>query len=233
MMTLPHFRMSVAPRTAGPIAPPLELCLDLGIVPEARVAPQESAERPRDSNDSAETPTIAGNKARAAPHEPAECPRDAETPATSRKKGSLYSDRKKGKWPHEWDSLAKFEAWRRQEELAYSIELIRSTVKRGNELWLDKRLYVCSHQPSGGWKNYQKKHPERQRKINSKKSGCHCRIVIKRYHHMPTILGRYEVEHNHEVGLANLTYTRMLRMAQERIKSMLQLKMDHRKIIHK
>ena len=74
MTTLLRFHMSVAPRMAGPIAPPLELCLDLGIIPEARVAPQESAECPCDSNDSAETPTIAGNEARAAPHEPAERP---------------------------------------------------------------------------------------------------------------------------------------------------------------
>ena len=57
--------------------------------------------------------------------------------------------------------------------------------------------------------------------------------MIKRYHHTPTILGRYEVEHNHEVGLANLAYMRMSRMAQEQIKSMLQLKMDRRKIMHK
>ena len=120
-----------------------------------------------------------------------------------------------------------------QEELAYSIELIGSTVKCRNELWLDKHLYVCSRQLSGGWKNYQKKHPEWQRKINSKKSGCHCQIVIKRYHHTPTILGRYEVEHNHKVGLANLAYTRMSRMAWEQIKSMLQLKMDRRKIVCK
>ena len=233
MTTLLHFRMSVTPRMAGLIAPPLELCLDLGIVPKAHVALQESAKRPHDLNDSAKTPTIARNEACAALHEPAERPRNAETPATLRKKGSLYSDRKKGKWPHEWDSLAEFEAWHWQEELAYSIELIGSTVKRGNELWLDKRLYVCSRQPSSGRKNYQKKHPGWQCKINSKKSGCHCRIMIKRYHHTPTILGRYEVEHNHEVGLANLAYTCMLRMAQEQIKSMLQLKMDRRKIMHK
>ena len=150
--------MSVAPRTAGPIAPPLELCLDLGIVPEACVAPQKSAECLHDSNDSTETPAIAGNEAHATLHKPAECPHNTKTPATSRKKGSLYSDRKEGKWPHEWDSLAEFEAWRWQEKLTYSIELIGSTVKRGNELWLDKRLYVCSRQLSGGQKNYQKKH---------------------------------------------------------------------------
>ena len=112
MTMLPRFCMSVMPRTAGLIAPPLKLCLDLGIVPEARVAPQESTKHLRDLNDSAKTPTITRNEARAAPHEPAKRPRDAKTPATSRKKGSLYSDRKKGKWPHEWDSLAKFEVWR-------------------------------------------------------------------------------------------------------------------------
>ena len=147
MTTLPCFCMSVTPGTNGPIAPPIELCLDLGIAPEARVM-QESAERPHNA-------------------------------ATSRKKGSLYSDRKKGKWPHEWGSLAEFDAWRRQEELVYSIELIGSSVHRGNELWLDKRLYMCSCQLTSGWKIYQKKYPKWQRKIDSKKSGCPCRIIIK------------------------------------------------------
>jgi hypothetical protein len=92
---------------------------------------------------------------------------------------------------------------------------------------------MCSRQPSGGWKNYQKKYPERQCKIDSKKSGCHCQIVIKRYHHTPTILGRYEVKHNHEVSLANLAYTHMSRIAWEKIKFMLQLKIDCREIVHK
>ena len=133
----------------------------------------------------------------------------------------------------EWGSLTEFDVWRQEEELAYSIELIGSTVKRGNKLWLEKRLYVCSRQLSGGRSRYQIKHPERRRKVNSKKSGCDCRIVIKCYHHTPTILGRYEKEHDHEIGLANLAYTRMSHAAQKKIRSMLELKIDRREIVRK
>ncbi|KAI0244922.1 hypothetical protein BJV78DRAFT_1290317 [Lactifluus subvellereus] len=177
--------------TTRPSAPPAKLCLDLGIIRnKPRATPQES-ERPHEHDDP---------------------PDSTETPATLRKKGSFYSDRKRGKYPHEWGSLAKFDVWHR-EELAYSIELIGSTVKPGNTLWLEKRLYVCSRQPSGGQSKYQKKHPKWWCKVDSKKSGCNCRIVIKLYHHTPTILGCYEEEHSHKVGLANLAYTRMSEIA--------------------
>ena len=132
--------MSVAPGTNGPIAPPIELCLDLGIAPKACVV-QESAERLHNA-------------------------------ATLRKKGSLYSDQKKGKWPHEWGSLAEFDAWHQQEELVYSIELIGSSVHHENEPWLDKHLYVCSHQLTGSQKIYQKKYPKWQ---------CMLRVVVTCY----------------------------------------------------
>ncbi|KAI0246056.1 hypothetical protein BJV78DRAFT_1136127 [Lactifluus subvellereus] len=92
---------------------------------------------------------------------------------------------------------------------------------------------MCSRQPSGGRSKYQKKHPEWRCKVDSKKSGCDCRIVIKLYHHTPTILGRYEEEHSHKVGLANLAYMRMSHVAREEIRSMLELKIDCREIVCK
>jgi hypothetical protein len=155
-------------------------------------------------------------------------------PATSRRAGSFNYDREHG-FPLEWSNLAEFHAWRREEELAYSIELIGSTVRDGkkNPLWMKKRLFVCSRQPSGGKSKYQKKFPDRQRKIESKKSGCHCKIWIKLYYHTPIVLGRYETEHDHEIGLANIAYTRMSRGARDQIKNMLMQKVDPREIVRK
>jgi hypothetical protein len=75
------------------------------------------------------------------------------------------------------------------EELTYSIEFITACVVNRGALYLEKHFYVCSHQASGRNKNYQKKHPNRQCKIESKKTGCACQIVIKHYHHMPIVLG--------------------------------------------
>jgi hypothetical protein len=155
-----------------------------------------------------------------------------EDPATSRHPGSFNYDRENG-FPLEWSNLAEFHAWRREEELAYTIELIGSTVTPGNALWLKKRLFVCSRQLSGGRSKYPKKFPDRQRKIESKKTGCDCKIVIKLYHHTPIVLGRYEKEHDHEIGLANIAYTRMSRVAREQIRAMLLQKVDPREIVRK
>jgi hypothetical protein len=131
----------------------------------------------------------------------------------------------------EWAGPAEFEAWRREEELAYSIELIPSNTVHGGKLWTLKRTYVCSRQPSGVPKKYQKKFPDRQRKIESKKTGCRCRIIIKSYPHTSAILGRYVSEHDHQTGLANIAYTRMSRVAREKIKYKLAQKIDPREIV--
>jgi len=162
------------------------------------------------------------------PPEPSE---SAETPANSTRSGSFYYDRVRGGYPMEWAGPAEFDAWRREEELAYSIELISSNTVHGGKLWTLKRTYVCSRQPSGGRSKYQKKHPNRHRKIESKKTGCRCRIIIKFYPHTTAILGRYASEHDHEVGLANIAYTRMSRVAREKIKYKLSLKIDPREIV--
>ena len=214
MMTSPRFRSSIAPpdasTTAGPSAPPAELCPDLELIrSNAPAALERSPRAERPSDDPPET---------------------AETPATSTRKGSFNYDRKRGDYPLEWSDLAAFNAWHREEELHYSIELIPSTVKRGGPLWTEKRLFVCSRQLSGGQKPYEKK-KEWKRKIDSKKTGCHCRVIIKLYPHTDTILGNYTDAHNHAVGKDNIAYTRMSGVAWEQIKSMLVQKVDHREIV--
>ena len=60
-------------------------------------------------------------------------PEAAETPTNSAKKGSFHYDWECGGYPMEWPGPAKFEAWRREEELAYSIELIASSAVRGRD----------------------------------------------------------------------------------------------------
>jgi len=81
----------------------------------------------------------------------------------------------------EWDDLANFEAWRREEELAYTIEIIRSSTYRGGptSLWTKRRVLLCGREHPGGKSKYVKKYPEQQQKIPSKKTGCHYRLVIK------------------------------------------------------
>ena len=155
----------------------------------------------------------------------------ADDPATSRKPGSFNYDRESGKFPHQWASMADFDEWRRTEELASSIELIASTVVRGKGLWTKRCRYICSRQLSGGKNKYEKKCPERHANYDSKKTGCACKIVIKLYPHTPVVLGRYEKEHSHEVGTANLAYVRVSQAARLRIREMLESKVDPREIV--
>jgi len=132
----------------------------------------------------------------------------------------------------EWAGPAEFKVWRREEELAYSIKLIPSNTVHGGKLWTLKRTYVCSCQPSGGPKKYQKKFLDQQQKIESKKTGCWCCIIIKSYLHTSAILGHYVIEHDHEIGLANIAYTWMSQVAREKIKYKLSQKIDPREIVH-
>jgi hypothetical protein len=153
-------------------------------------------------------------------------------PATSSQSSSFNYDRESGRFPHEWSNLAKFETWHQVKELTYSIELISGSIWKGkNGLWTLKRDYICSYGNSGGQNKYQKKHPERQQKIGSKKMDCPCKIIIRFYPHTPIIWGRYENDHNHEVGLANITFTRMSHNAWEYIEKMLWQKIDPREIV--
>jgi hypothetical protein len=146
--------------------------------------------------------------------------------------GSFLYDKEQGDYTHEWSSQAKFDKWHQDEELAYSIELIASTIVSGNSLWTEKHHYMCSCGHSGGASKYQKKDPKCQCKNESKKTNCHCKIIIKFYPHMSTILGCYQDEHNHEVGLVNIAYMRMSQSAWQQIKGMLGHKIDPREIIH-
>ncbi len=168
MSTSTRFRLSIAPIDAsmrtGPSAPPAELCLNLGLVPPTTSDQSMCTERPSDDP-----------------------PETAETPATLTGRGSFNYDREQGDYPMEWSDLTAFNTWCREEELRYSIELILSMVKHGGPLWTERRVYVCSRQMSGGQKKYEKKNPGWHRKIDSKKTGCHCRVAIKLYPHTDTI----------------------------------------------
>jgi hypothetical protein len=78
---------------------------------------------------------------------------------------------------------------------------------------------------------YEKKYPERHHKIGTKKTGCGCHIIIKQYHHTPTVLGCYAAKHDHKIGAANIAYTCLSGTAWEQIKNMLTQKIDHHQIM--
>ena len=192
----------------GP-SPPLELCLDL--------CPSRN---PNGPDGSERTGSPCGDS-----------PDNADSPETSTRKGSFHWDQEKGGFTLEWVNDAAFEMWRREEERIYSIEFISSTRRTGGTLWSQWQLFVCGRQDSGGGRTYKKKHPERQHKIGTRKSGCGCHIIVKQYPHTSTVLGRYVSEHDHKIGAANITYTRLSGATRKRIKSMLTQKIDRYEIV--
>ena len=211
----------MAPSTqgiAGPSAPSSQLCLDLGIEPgNIQIA------GPCNSLKSMGVTGLCNP----APFSP---PKSSETPATSKRRGSFNWDRENG-WEMKWAGIVDFEAWLKEEQLAKSIEFILSSTKPGKGLWSKKQTYVCSRQKSGGQKEYEKKHPDWQRKIDSKKTGCRCQIEIKYYPHTLTILGCYAEEHDHKIQLGNIAYTRLSQAARDQIKVMLKQKVDQKEIV--
>jgi hypothetical protein len=83
---------------------------------------------------------------------------------------------------------------------------------------------------TGGKVPYQKKCPDRKA-IESKKTGCQCKIVIKCYPHTPIVRGRYEGDHNHEIGLSNIAFIRISSASREQIRKLLEQKVDPREIV--
>jgi len=133
-----------------------------------------------------------------------------ESEGTLTQTGSFNWDQEEGGYSLEWADLAKFELWCQTEEHLGCIELIVSST------WIDRILFswwqcfVCGCKDSGGNRNYEKKHLDRQGKLKEdRKSSCSCHIDIKQYPHMSTILGRYIDKHDHEIGATNITYTRL------------------------
>ena len=205
---------------SGPSTPPSQLCLDFGIPGnEGITGPCNSP-----SVGIAGTPEDTSSDLSDGPAE------SSESPATSIKKGSFNWDRENG-WTLEWAGFAEFEAWLKEEQLANSIEFVMSRTKTGKWLWAKRWTFVCSRQISGGQKEYDKKHPDSYRKVDSKKTGCHCQIEIKFYYHTITILGRYVQEHDHEIRSANIAYTRLSQTARDQIKVMLKQKVDQKEIV--
>ena len=130
---------------------------------------------------------------------------DTETQG-NHKRGSFHYDQVNGILPLEWPNLAAFETWHWNEELAHSIKLIKSMIVYSGQVWTLRHIFMCSHEDGGGGTKYVKKHLEQKRKIPSRKMDCLCNIMIKCYPGTERILGHYEMEHNHPIGIANVLF---------------------------
>ncbi|KAJ7213506.1 hypothetical protein GGX14DRAFT_324379, partial [Mycena pura] len=69
--------------------------------------------------------------------------------------------------------------------------------------------FMCSRQGTGRKKKYLKKHLNGHTKIIPKRMNCPCRLTVKTYPGVSTVLGKYYGDHNHDIGATNLPFTRI------------------------
>lgn len=170
-----------------------------------------------------------GNLAYNVPKEEA---RRAKRPIMTARRGSLAYDREKGGMTLDWANEAKFQEWLAAEESEKSIELIVSQIKRSDSsgTWRERRMFRCSREFTGGKHSYQKKN-QWERKIPSKKTGCQCCLIIKRYPGTDTILGKYENQHDHPLGDDNLRFNRLSGNVRNLVMDMVYIGIDSKAIV--
>ena len=151
--------------------------------------------------------------------------------AEAPERGSITYDREKGGMEREWVDYDAFLDWLATEETQNSIEFIVSQVERSDSpIWRERRVYRCAREYSGG-KHDREKLTEWERTIPSKKTGCRCRLTIKRYPHTDKILGKYEDQHDHAIGDENLRFTRLSDTTKALVMDMVRTGIDSKAIV--
>lgn len=137
-------------------------------------------------------------------------------------------------YPLAWQSLEDMQMWLKGEEETKFIEL-RLKEKRPNLLeekgWTERYVYVCARQGTGGKKQYQKKFPERGRKVPTKRCGCDCRLIVRCYPNTLKVLGNYNAIHSHPIGNDNAKFTRLTTETRVQIAEMLRIGITHDQIV--
>jgi hypothetical protein len=145
--------------------------------------------------------------------------------------GSITYDREKGGMTREWVDADAFLTWLATEEMEKSIELIVSRVERSDSpVWRERRVYQCGREHTGG-KRDRPRTTQWERTIPSKKTGCRCRLTIKRYPHTDAILGKYEDQHDHAIGDENLRFTRLSDTTKALVMEMVRTGIDSKAIV--
>ncbi|KAI0296215.1 hypothetical protein BC826DRAFT_1091185 [Russula brevipes] len=119
-----------------------------------------------------------------------------------------------------FDNLEAFQAWREKEEQEKIVEFVKGDTHGSKAVpprFKDHVKLICARHSRSGRKKYVKKYPERVRKVPSRKldgKGCQASMSYKTYFDTPEVRVCYVSQHSHEVGFANLPYTRRGRRAQ-------------------
>ncbi len=84
---------------------------------------------------------------------------------------------------------------------------------------------------SGGKKRYTVKNTHWQRKIDTKRTGCQCRVTFKIYPDTKEVLGFYTDEHDHPIGDENARFIQIPYEDRIRIAEMLRMGIEPKKVV--
>ncbi|KAI0257150.1 hypothetical protein BJV78DRAFT_1160628 [Lactifluus subvellereus] len=124
-----------------------------------------------------------------------------------------------------FENLEAFHAWRKKEEEEKVVEFVKGDTHGSKAVpprFKDHVKLVCARHSRSGRKKYVKKYPERVRKVPSRKlegGGCPASMSYKTYFDTSEVRVCYMSQHSHEIGFANLPFTRRGRRAQAAAKS--------------
>ncbi|TFY82952.1 hypothetical protein EWM64_g1065 [Hericium alpestre] len=113
-----------------------------------------------------------------------------------------------------FESQAAFEAWREKEEEENVVEFVKGDTHGSKAVpprFKEHVKLVCARHSRSGRKKYVKKFPDRVRKVPSRKlegKGCPASISYKTYFDRQEVRVCYVSHHSHEIGPANLPFTR-------------------------
>lgn len=143
--------------------------------------------------------------------------------------GDYQSDLDSRKFNKSWPSWEAFEAFLVKEQETHLVELRKVQTASGADRYSFRTFYVCSRHGTGGKKDYQKKNPDWNRKIPTKRTDCACSLTVKTYPGTDAVLGIYHSEHNHPLGNQNLRFTRISNDTREWIAGMVRMRVqsDH------
>ena len=158
-------------------------------------------------------------------------PQPTEDPKLKPVVGSFEYDLASSKYQHRWDDWTKFQEWLSQEQQQQCIELHLVNTYRRMPAYERKCRYVCSRAGTGGVKAYRRRQPEWKHKLEAKRTGCECCLLVKEYPGTSTVLGNYFNVHNHPTGNENLRYMQIPKETKEYIAGLLRLKVSPEHIV--
>ncbi|KAF4573136.1 hypothetical protein EYR36_007646 [Pleurotus pulmonarius] len=205
-MSFQHFRLGELAMTQ-PLPP--HLMQHKGTTTNINGAPPDSA-----SHFTSQSTTFPSNQSTNGPT--ALSPGPSSTTPTKQPYGSGDAD---DGYTLVFPNIEAFHAWRVQEEETQMVEFVKGDTHGSKAVpprFREHTKLVCARHSRSGRKKYVKKHPDRVRKVPSRKlegQGCPASISYKTYFDSDVVRACYMSQHSHEVGLANLPFTRRGRKA--------------------